>query len=424
MSVGLQLLVTVCRQEDFSQLRRLSAELFVGEEEQRAYTYVVEHSRRYGGLPDITTVAREARVELSAAPESVAYYLDKVRNRHFHNQVVPLLQAARTAVVEQRDDRLQTLVAQLGVTARRVESREYFCNGAQLMDYVVEQYQYAHYHPGMTGVATGWTTLDEITGGYQPADLITWVARMGVGKTMVLLYQAWQAWQAGHRVLFISLEMSQKGIGDRFAGLNAGLDSGQIRRGMLSTYGQRQLVEAQQAVRADARIHFYAGQENRSVTQVDALIQEVRPEIVFIDGLYLLQPTLPVGVKKPLGFYEQVPLVVRELKHLAVLRHIPIVCTSQFNRAAGKGGRQGSMESLGYTDVIGQDSSIVLSLHPPLPPNDQLFRVVDILKGREGEIGKFQIHYRFNPPNFLETAPGEGDMEDTSGSAVTMDWAL
>lgn len=101
--------------------------------------------------------------------------------------------------------------------------------------------------------------------------------------------------------------------------------------------------------------------------------------------------------------------------------------TTQFNRAAGKKGKDGSLENIAYSDAISTHSSLVISLSEGEAPNQKTRRVAQFLKGREGEEGKFGLNYTFAPINFEETTDeesidGEGVATSTAPVAAGVDW--
>ena len=62
-------------------------------------------------------------------------------------------------------------------------------------------------------------------------------------------------------------------------------------------------------------------------------------------------------------------------------------------------------------------SSLVFSIKEGAPPYQTSRREIEILKGREGEHGTFQINYRFQPPDFTEI-PADRQREEASD----VDW--
>ena len=69
----------------------------------------------------------------------------------------------------------------------------------------------------MTGTPSGFKKLDEITGGFQPGNLIVLAARPAMGKSSLVCNIAENvAWKAKMPVAFFSLEMSETELAHRF----------------------------------------------------------------------------------------------------------------------------------------------------------------------------------------------------------------
>lgn len=87
---------------------------------------------------------------------------------------------------------------------------------------------------GLTGVPTGLQRLNEMTGGWQPGNLIFTAARPADGKTALDLFFARQAAMAGVPVVFFTLEMTASELGERMVLAESSADPLRIRQGRLS----------------------------------------------------------------------------------------------------------------------------------------------------------------------------------------------
>jgi replicative DNA helicase len=76
---------------------------------------------------------------------------------------------------------------------------------------------------GISGIPSGLTLLDIITGGWQKTDLIILAARPGMGKTSLALKYAVTALKMGFGVVFFSLEMSRQQLYYRLASIETGI---------------------------------------------------------------------------------------------------------------------------------------------------------------------------------------------------------
>src|ERR1041384_5457767 len=128
--------------------------------------------------------------------------------------------------------------------------------------------------------------MDAATGGYQRADLIYWIERMGIGKTYYLLKQALHARSLGYNCLFITMEMPIVQIARRAVGVEVGLNPDYIRRGTISEYAMRRLRGYIDTMMHADNFMIYAGSFSKQASDVEALIHEIAPDIVYIDSAY------------------------------------------------------------------------------------------------------------------------------------------
>jgi hypothetical protein len=75
------------------------------------------------------------------------------------------------------------------------------------------------------------------------------------------------------------------------------------------------------------------------------------------------------------------------------------------------------MENIGYTDAIGTHSSIVVGIKEGRPPYQDSRRILELMKGREGERGEFDINYNFAPMDFSEIP-----LEQQEAEGTDLDW--
>lgn len=423
MSVGLRLLASISENGSTTSLRTLDRALLVDEEERSVYDFLTSHYRRYGELPVIETIEEETRVRLPETPEHVDFYIQEVHNRHVYSQVRNEFTTLRNNISTSNIEGIlgSANVIRSACTPFTGQQQELY-RMSELAPEVLQAYTYNHDNPGLTGIPTGSTYLDNQTGGWQDGDFIVWVARPSVGKTWLSIHQAMAALFAGKSVLYVSMEMTLKQIGSRIAAYMAGLNPDFIRKGVLSNWGKTRFYQAIQLMQASRNFHLYAGNFNKTTADVEMLIQELNPDVVFVDGMYLMQPNKNVRA----GRYESAAYVMDELKRMCLTTERPLIATTQFGRGAGKGGKEGTLENIGYTDAIGTHASIVLAAKlgkkHSTPVRDLILdtnsgeyvgrvvgyrehyphRHIELLKGREGESGSYGINFAFAPTNFSE----------------------
>ena len=96
---------------------------------------------------------------------------------------------------------------------------------------------------GLTGIPSGFTSLDRVTSGWQKADLVIVAARPGMGKTAFLLSALRNAAvDHGHPVAIFSLEMASLQLVNRLIAAEAELEGEKIKKGNLADHEWEQLV--------------------------------------------------------------------------------------------------------------------------------------------------------------------------------------
>lgn len=423
MSDGLKLLGSIIDTGSVHTIRDLSRELFL-DDEITLYDYIRLHYRRYGQIPAIATVEEELGIEVPEAPETAEYYIRRVNDRRMYSLVRDKFNELKEALRDYDMEGAKDIIDSMRASTRILHSDSDIRTLQEAALDVMREYGMAHENPGVSGVPTGWPRFDNATGGYQPGDLVTWVARPNQGKTYLMLKQASAAWQFGYSVLVVTMEMTIEQITRRLAGMQAGINPDYIRKGTLSTYALRRMQAYLDNMVGAERFRMFSGGLRKKASDVEMMVQEYRPDIVFIDGVYMMQPEAKRGMSK----VEKVSEVFDDLKKLTLSNNVPCVVTTQFNRTAGKKGKEGSLENIAYSDAISTHSSIVMSIADGKAPHALDQRILTAMKDREGAGGQYHVNYNFAPMNFEEILDHEaidGEYSTVSGGdhqAVGVDW--
>ena len=264
---------------------------------------------------------------------------------------------------------------------------------------------------GPTGVPSGFASIDRITQGWQPSDLIILAARPSVGKTAFALNLARNAAVIHHMpVAFFSLEMSAIQLAKRLMTSESGLSADKIKGGVkLEPYEWEQL---EYKLKALAKAPLYIDDtpgipvmEFR--TKVKTLVKNRGVRIVFVDYLQLMQ-----GPAELRGMREQeVAAISRTLKATAKELNVPIIALSQLSRNAVQ--RQGGsgkpqLSDLRESGSIEQDADMVIFIHRPdyvgLSDNagDKEATEIIIAKHRNGETADIDMRFKSEQIKFME----------------------
>src|SRR5688500_18406997 len=227
--------------------------MFYREGHRRMFRAMVSISER-GEVADPLTLAEElsrhGELDASGGKDYIGFLIDVVPTAapvEYHAKIVRekallrrLIEASTSIVADAFEGR--TPVAELldAAEARifqvsQERSSEGFTRIKELLWPTMERIE-ALQKGGktITGVASGFTDLDEMTSGFQPSDLVIVAARPSMGKTAFVLNIAQHAAIEDHvPVAFFSLEMSKESLVQRMLTAEARVDSQRLRRGLL-----------------------------------------------------------------------------------------------------------------------------------------------------------------------------------------------
>lgn len=265
---------------------------------------------------------------------------------------------------------------------------------------------------GLSGVPSGFATLDSITNGWQPSDLIILAARPSVGKTAFSLNIARNA-AVDHHIptAFFSLEMSSIQLANRLMTSESGLSAEKIKGGVKLQDDEWTLLE--ESLKRLSQAPLYVDEtpglpimEFRS--KIKSLVKQKGVRLAIVDYLQLMQG--PVETK---GMREQeVAAISRMLKATAKELDIPIIALSQLSRKAvdRQGGNGKPMLSdLRESGSIEQDADMVIFIHRPdfvglsEGPQDKEKTQIIIAKHRNGETTDIDMLFKADKVRFVET---------------------
>ena len=221
---------------------------------------------------------------------------------------------------------------------------------------------------GLSGVATGFEKLDEVTSGWQPSDLIIIAARPGMGKTAFVLSMARNvSIQFGHAVAIFSLEMASVQLITRLISSETGLSSEKLRTGKLEKHEWEQLsTKVKDLEKAPL---FIDDTPSLSIFDLRAKCRRLASQhgikLIIIDYLQLMTAG---GSGKGGGNREQeISTISRNLKALAKELNVPVIALSQLSRAVETRGssKRPLLSDLRESGAIEQDADIVSFIYRP-----------------------------------------------------------
>lgn len=222
---------------------------------------------------------------------------------------------------------------------------------------------------GLSGVATGFEKLDQVTSGWQPSDLIIIAARPGMGKTAFVLSMARNiAIDFGHPVAVFSLEMASVQLITRLISSETGLSSEKLRTGKLEKHEWEQLsTKVKDLEKAPL---FIDDSPSLSIFDLRAKCRRLASQhgikLIIVDYLQLM--TAGGSGKGGGGNREQeISTISRNLKALAKELNVPVIALSQLSRAVETRGssKRPLLSDLRESGAIEQDADIVSFIYRP-----------------------------------------------------------
>ena len=262
----------------------------------------------------------------------------------------------------------------------------------------------------ITGVATGFTKLDEMTSGLQRSDLIIIAGRPSMGKTAFALNIAqFCSVEEGVPVAVFSLEMAKEQLAMRMLASEARVDSQKIRKGFLGESDWPKLTTAAGRL-SEARL-FIDDTPSISVLEMKAKSRRLKAEhglgLIVLDYLQLMKGSAYSDTRE-----QEISEISRSLKGLAKELSVPVVALSQLNRKVeDRTSRRPQMADLRESGAIEQDADVILFLYRDEVYNksednpEKGFAEVIIGKQRNGPVGTVKLVFqekftRFENPAF------------------------
>jgi replicative DNA helicase len=258
----------------------------------------------------------------------------------------------------------------------------------------------------------GWPYMDAM-GGAMPGDVISFVGRPQTGKSWLSLFTGLHNWRVKKKnTLFVSMEMSHLPVAQRAATMIAGTNLTQLKHGWghpqsyaTPSYDKFTQAMIQLTQESDgAKFYVINGNLAADVEDIYLLANQLDCEIVIIDGAYLCR-----NKNTRLDRYTRAAENCEAMKRFSEDLQIPTFSSWQFNREASKKQKQKSgsggtadLEDIGYSDVIGQISSVALGLFQEDSVETAIKKMIRVLKGRGGEVGQFEINWNFQSMDFSQ----------------------
>ncbi len=430
----------------------LSPESFYSPSHQKIFAVISDLAKSYQPI-DILTVTEELKKKKELDEVGGAYYISKLTSKvgsaahidhhariivqkHIQRQLIKIAVGIQKEAYDDSIDVLDLLnssesaifqLAEGNVKNEAVKISEVISTAIDKIEEAAKK------EDNLSGVPSGFVSLDRITSGWQPSDLIIIAARPSMGKTAFILSMA-RNMAVNHKVpiAIFSLEMSVLQLVNRLIAAETELSSEKLRSGKLEEYEWEQLDIKTKNLN-DAPI-FVDDTAAIGIFELRSKCRRLKTQyglkMVVIDYLQLM-----TGTPETRGNREQeVSTISRGLKAIAKELDVPIIALSQLNRSVEmrSGNKRPQLSDLRESGAIEQDADIVCFIHRPEKygfledeEGNSTAGMAEIIiaKHRNGAVTDVKLRFRnelakFEEFDVDELMPIDGDINITSGITV------
>lgn len=363
-------------------------------------TLLVERLKRHGDFEAVGGAAYLAEVAQSVPVAAHApYYAQIVREKATLRELIhtstDILRDAWDPTIESREVLNRAEEKIFSIHDRRSGESVKAIKDV-LMD-TFEQIDARMRHGASMGVPSGFTDLDNLTGGLHDSELVILAARPSMGKTALATNIAEHvAIRSRRPTLFVSLEMARIELAQRMLCSQGRIDAQRLRKGQVSAEDHAKLTKA--AAELSQSPLFIDDTPSRTTTEIAACARRIQRKdklgLIVIDYLQLIEPD---NSKDPRQ--EQVAKIARRLKGLARELSVPVLCLAQLNRQADATKEGPRLSHLRESGAIEQDADVVMFIHreeygqtdEEVTSRDVHEADVIIAKQRNGPIGTVKL---------------------------------
>ncbi len=304
-------------------------------------------------------------------------------------------------------DRAERSILEIGSDDRRKDFRPIF----DVLESEIEKLdKLSRAGAEITGTPSGFSDLDEITGGFQPGNLIVLAARPSMGKSALAAnFLENAAVRHGRPGVMFSLEMGESELAQRFIASQGSIKGNALRKGKVDWQKVTQAVKTLGAAplwiddSSDLSVLDIRAKARRLAQQIDGDLG-----LIVVDYLQLMRSD-----SRSDSVVEQIGEISKGLKTLARELKVPVIALSQLSRAVEqRHDKRPMLSDLRSSGQIEQDADLVMFIYREEYYEDDSEHQGEaellISKHRNGGLGNVPLVFQHEYPRFM---PGIRDAE-------------
>lgn len=390
----------------------IQPKFFTNKDWRDAFVFITEYYRDHGKVPSPRVMLNDCpKVTIIQVDEPWSDVIDRLQKQHVRG----IIDSHLSEVVEGLSEydlngehkfpdidlavnRLGALVSSIHNDVPKSRDVDVTQNGRERL----ARYRERKENPGaLVGIPSGFATIDRATQGFQPGQLITLTGLAKASKSVFALLMAKAAQEHGKTVLYITFEMTCEEQEQRLDAYRAGFNDMKLLSGHLTEEDWKNLERSVHETENLPPLVF--SEDCMTVTAIGAKIDLLKPDIVVVDGVYMMDDEK--GFDK--GSAQALANIVSGLKFMAMNREICIIDVTQSTPARTKG------ETLNNDSIMGsrafvQYSNVVIGVERT---EDINMRKLKIIMTRRGTPTECFVMMDFNSGTFEEIEGMDDDLD-------------
>ena len=380
--------------------RNVNEHWFADVNDKKMFRFLHDHYTNYQECPSLDVILENfPTYQTLGIQDRIDYLIDKAVENRRKASVIKTIDEVLSSIEKNQDHEGAIISMERGLI-RLEEEGLTRSNDLEITDaakHAKEEYEFRKANPGLLGLATGFPTMDEATSGLQPGQLIVIVAPPKTGKSTLALQIALNAHLNGKVPMFMSFEMSNSEQKSRYYAMRARISHRRLMTGTLNPDEETRYFKIVESIeRMNERFWFVDSSGGQTVGAVTSKVQSKNPDIVFIDGTYLMIDEQSGESNTP----QAITNITRSLKRLAQKINKPIVISTQALTWKMKKG-QVTADSIGYSSSFHQDADVIFGLQREDENVDDT-RLLRVVASRNGGLSEVSLMWDWNTGHFRE----------------------
>lgn len=379
---------------------------------QAAFLFVDEFARKHGKVPTTQTIKEATGLTLVQETADTEYLFEQLMDRRIKRQLALSGQEVQKLLGVKPREALAVMHKMSFLLTTELSTPQVFDfkNSVHtLWPWLVQKWS-----GEFKSVPFPWPSLQAVSGGIQGGEVVSIIARTGVGKTWLMLAIALYIWEELKvPIVFVSLEMMARKIMERLAAMYTATPMDQLKFAHMPNYYTKKdykvALHDELVLLDNSDMPPFIVVDGNLATRTEDVLSVCHrfdPAACFVDGAYMLKHP-----NTRLQRHEKNTENIEALKRdVATAMDLAMVTSWQFNRDATKlkVGETPGPQHIGGGDGIPNTSSVCLAaFEGDQTDNASLItkRKINMIKGRDGETGEFHVNWDFKSMDFAE--PGK-----------------